>query len=245
MIHASSAHLFKIGACDSPAAAYVRHLSRARNSASQQIRIFATIRNPLERRRRFRRAEADRLGFSDRFRRLARDTIRRILKRSVFSSARADRVPRFSRRPRGMNRLGLRAALLASHCSLLSLASGRAPVAYLAGRGAVQSNWQAWKIMLMECDRERSISFIPHGYSICLSTDRGETNGACVLLANRVDQTSLTYSLCCLYSVCQLKKERKKKKKNNNNQIEAYHSREHCSSREPASSWDFQLHEYI
>lgn len=141
-----------------------------------------------------------------------------------------------------MNRLGSRIALLAFHCSLLSLASGRTPVAYLAGRGAVQSNWQAWKIMLMECNRERSISFIPHSYSICLSPDRGETNGACVLLANRVDQTCLTYSLCYLYSVCQLKR---KTKQNNNNQIEAYHSREHCSNREPASSWDFQFHAYI
>lgn len=94
--------------------------------------------------------------------------------------------------------------------------------------------------MLMECDRERSISFIPHSYSICLSTDTGETNGACMLLANRVDQTSLTYSLCSLYSVSQLKK-----KKNNNNQIEDYHSREHCSNREPASNWDFQFHAYI
>lgn len=126
----------------------------------------------------------------------------------MFSSARANRVLCFSRQPRGMNRLGSCTALLASHCSLLSLASGRTPVAYLAGRGAVQSNWQDWKIMLMECDIEGSISFIPHSYSICLSTDRGETNGACVLLANRVHQTRLTYSLCYLYSVCQLKEKR-------------------------------------
>lgn len=45
----------------------------------------------------------------------------------------------------GVNRLGSSTQLsLLFHCSLLSLAPGRTPVAYLAGRGGVQSNWQAW-----------------------------------------------------------------------------------------------------
>lgn len=146
----------------------------------------------------------------------------------MFSSARADRVLCFSRRPQEMNRLGWCTALLASHCSLLSLAPGRTPVAYLAERGAVQSNWQAWKIMLMECDREWSISFIPHSYSICFSTDRRETNGACVLLANRVDQTCLTYSLCNLYSVCQLKKKEQKQSDNGLPQQRALQQQRTC-----------------
>lgn len=149
--------------------AHVIHLQyrtySTHNSESQQIWIFTALRNllvmapPLPSVCAVTPRQTDQVY--DRFQRRAQYD-KTNPSRSVFSSARADRVLCFSRRPRGMNRLGSCTALLASHCSLLSLAPGRTPVAYLAGRGAVQSNWQAWKIMLMECDREWSISFIPH-----------------------------------------------------------------------------------
>lgn len=54
------------------------------------------------------------------------------------------RVMCLTQKPWGMKRWLVHTALLAFHCSLLSLAPGRMPVAYLAGRGVVKSNWQVW-----------------------------------------------------------------------------------------------------
>lgn len=54
------------------------------------------------------------------------------------------------------------------------------------GEVAYKATGRPGKIMLMECDRARSVSFIPHSYSICFSLERRAANspfGCCFFRA--------------------------------------------------------------
>lgn len=92
--------------------------------------------------------------------------------------------------------------------------------------------------MLMECDRERSISFIPHSYSICFSGYRGETNAACFffLQSIRLEEKNPTQLLFVLSFMMFASL-----RKTNSPQPMAYQNTQHCRSRQPANSWDLQL----
>lgn len=62
--------------------------------------------------------------------------------------------------------------------------------------------------MLMECDREKSISFIPHSYSICFSRARERERGG----GGGGDK-------CCLFSPCNLFDWRIRQKKEKTNYL--------------------------